>query len=225
MFKSVRPYAVAVGGDVPVICYQGAAVVEPGTGQFLRHEPIPLVLAREAIAAVEAEGFQLNVYVDDELYVANVTPEAERYARFQKLDIHPVGALLGWLAEPPTKLVVIGEAGALDPLEERLKARFADRLFIAKSLPIFLELAQRGVTKGSGLAFAASHLGFSLERTVAFGDGENDVELLEAAGYGVAVEGSHPRLLDVADWLCPPAEEEGVAQVIEAMLAPLDSRP
>jgi Cof subfamily protein (haloacid dehalogenase superfamily) len=219
MFRSVRPYALAAGGGEPVICYQGAAVVNPLTGEFLRHEPIPLSLAREAIGALEAEGFQLNVYVDDELFVASVTPEAERYARFQKLDINPVGSLLDWLAAPPTKLVVIGEPGELDSLEERLKARFRERLFIAKSLPIFLELAQRGVTKGSGLAFAASHLGFALERTVAFGDGENDVELLEAAGYGVAVEGSHPRLLDVADWLCPPAEEEGVAQVIEAMLA------
>ena len=219
MFRSVRPYALAAGSADPVICYQGAAVVWPLTGEFLRHELIPLELAREAIAAVEDEGFQLNVYVDDELYVASVTPEAERYARFQKLDIQAVGPILDWLEASPTKLVVIGETGELDALEERLKARFEERLFIAKSLPIFLELARKGVTKGSGLAFAAEYLGFSLERTVAFGDGENDVELLEAAGYGIAVAGSHPRLLAVADWLCPRAEEEGVAQVIEAMLA------
>jgi hypothetical protein len=174
------------------------------------------------IAAVETEGFQLNVYVDDLLYVASVTPEAERYARFQKLEINPVGPLLDWLAAPPTKLVAIGESEELDVLQDWMKNRFDDRLFIAKSLPIFLEFAQQGVTKGSGLAFAAEHLGFSLERTVAFGDGENDVELLEAAGYGIAVEGSHPRLVEIADWLCPPAEEEGVAQVLEAIV---DSRP
>jgi hydroxymethylpyrimidine pyrophosphatase-like HAD family hydrolase len=174
------------------------------------------------IAAVQAEGFQLNVYVDDELYVADITPAAERYASFQKLELHPVGPILGWLEDPPTKLVAIGEPGELDLLEERMKATFDERLFIAKSLPIFLEFAQKGVTKGSGLEFVADHLGFALERTVAFGDGENDVELLEAAGYGVAVAGSHPRLLGLADWLCPPAEEEGVAQVVEAIL---DSRP
>lgn len=222
MFRSVRPYVTAAGIDDPVICYQGAAVVEPATGAFLRHEPIPLHLAREVIAAVETEGFQLNVYVDDLLYVASVTPEAERYARFQKLEINPVGPLLDWLAAPPTKLVAIGESEELDVLQDWMKNRFDDRLFIAKSLPIFLEFAQQGVTKGSGLAFAAEHLGFSLERTVAFGDGENDVELLEAAGYGIAVEGSHPRLVEIADWLCPPAEEEGVAQVLEAIV---DSRP
>ena len=60
------------------------------------------------------------------------------------------------------------------------------------------------MTKGSGLGFVAEQLGFSRERTVAFGDGENDVPLLEWAGYAVAVANAHPRLLAVADFVCPP---------------------
>jgi hydroxymethylpyrimidine pyrophosphatase-like HAD family hydrolase len=75
------------------------------------------------------------------------------------------------------------------------------------------------VTKASGLAFLAEHLGFARERTVAFGDGENDVELVEWAGYGVAVENAHPRVKAVADFICPRVDEEGVAQVLEAYLA------
>ena len=72
-----------------------------------------------------------------------------------------------------------------------MKERFRDRLHISKSLPIFLEFSASGVTKGSGLAFLGERLGFSAERTVGFGDGENDVELLEWAGYGVAVANAH----------------------------------
>ena len=75
------------------------------------------------------------------------------------------------------------------------------------------------MTKGAGLAFLAEHLGFTREETISFGDGENDVELLEWAGYGVAVENAHARVLAVADFVCPPVGEEGVAQVIEAYLA------
>jgi hydroxymethylpyrimidine pyrophosphatase-like HAD family hydrolase len=55
--------------------------------------------------------------------------------------------------------------------------------------------------------------------TIAFGDGENDLELLDWAGYGVAVENAHPAVKARADFVCPSAEEEGVAQVIEAFLA------
>jgi hydroxymethylpyrimidine pyrophosphatase-like HAD family hydrolase len=65
-------------------------------------------------------------------------------------------------------------------------------------------------------------LGFTPATTVAFGDGENDIELVAWAGFGVAVANAHPRVLEAADWVCPSAEEEGVAQVIEALL---DSRP
>jgi hypothetical protein len=222
MYRSVKPYLEQAGIADPVICYQGAVVADPATGEFLRHEPIPLELAREAIAVLQQEGFHVNCYVDDELYVGEVNSEAESYAGFQHLPIHAVGDLVAWLSDPPTKLVAIDDPDVLDDLEARMKERFGGRLYISKSLPHFLEFASPEVTKASGLAFLAEHLGFTPERTVAFGDGENDTELLEWAGFGVAVANAHPRVLAAADWVCPSAEVEGVAEVIEAVL---DSRP
>ena len=219
MFRSVRPYLTAAGLDEPVVCYQGAVVADPVSGRFLRHEPIPLELAREAIVAVEDAGYPLNCYVDDELYVAEHTAASEAYASFQNLEVHAVGSLLEWLDQPPTKLVAVGDPTELDGLEARMVDLFDGRMYISKSLPYFLEFASPDVTKGSGLAFLAEHLGFAQDRTVAFGDGENDLPLLEWAGYAVAVENAHERVLAIADFVCPPVTAEGVAQVIEAYLA------
>jgi Cof subfamily protein (haloacid dehalogenase superfamily) len=224
MYRSVRPYLEKAGIDDPVVCYQGALVADPVTGRFLRHEPIPLELAREVVALVRGEGFHVNCYVDDELYVDEITTAAQRYAGFQNLPVHAVGDLAAWLSQPPTKLVAIDDPEILDALEARMKERFAGRLYISKSLPYFLEFASPEVTKASGLAFVGKRLGFAAAETVAFGDGENDVELLEWAGFGVAVANAHGRVLAAADWVCPPAAEEGVAQVIEAFLETLDSR-
>jgi Cof subfamily protein (haloacid dehalogenase superfamily) len=219
MFRSVRPYALEAGLDDPLVCYQGAVVAEPVSGRWLRDVPIPLELAREVIAAVNEEGFGLNCYVDDQLYVAEITPEARRYADFQHLELHAVGNLLDWLDKPPTKLVVIEDPDVLDGLKERMSRRFGNRLYISKSLPYFLEFASPDVTKAAGLDFLAQHLGFSRERTVAFGDGENDIELVDWAGYGVAVANADERVKEVADFVCPSVDEEGVAQVLEAFLA------
>ena len=47
---------------------------------------------------------------------------------------------------------------------------------------------------------------------------------LPGAGFGVAVANAHPKVLEAADWVCPSAEEEGVAQVIEALLEHLRER-
>ncbi len=222
MFRSVRPYVLQAGIDDPVICYQGAVVADPVTGEFLRHVPVPNAVALEAIDAVVAAGFHVNCYVDDLLYVAALTPEARSYADFQNLEINVVGDLHTWLKADPTKIVAVGDPAALDELEAELKPRFAGRLFIAKSLPFFLEFAQAGVSKGAGLQFVADRLGFTSAHTVACGDGENDRELLDWAGFGVAVANAHPDILNRADLVVPPVEEEGIAALLEAYL---DSRP
>src|SRR3954462_1815672 len=104
MYQAVRGYLT---GPEPVVCYQGALVADPASNEFLLHVPIPVELAREAIAAVQDSGHGLNCYVDDELYVAEVTPEAEQYATFQHLELRVVGPLLEWLQRPPPKLAVV----------------------------------------------------------------------------------------------------------------------
>ena len=218
MFRSTRPYLIEAGLDDPVVCYQGAVVADPVSGEWLRHVPIPRPVALEAIDAVTAAGFHVNCYVADELYVARLTPEAQAYAGFQHLDIHEVGDLREWLSTDPTKLVAVGDPERLDALEDVLKPRFRGRLFVSKSLPHFLEFADPSVSKGSGLAFVAERLGFTPAETVACGDGENDRELLEWAGFGVAVANAHEDILRLADLVVPPVAEEGVAILFEAYL-------
>jgi Cof subfamily protein (haloacid dehalogenase superfamily) len=218
MFRSVRPYLDQAGITDPVVCYQGALVADPATGDFLRHVPIPLELAREALAAFAAERVHVNCYVGDQLYVADVNEYARRYADFQSIPVTPVGPLGDWLTEPPTKLVAVDDPDRIAALAETLRGRFDGRLFVSTSLPIFLELASPEVSKGSGMEFVADRLAFAAERAVAFGDGENDVELLEWAGYGIAVADAHARLKAVADWTCPGPNEAGVAAVLEAYL-------
>jgi Cof subfamily protein (haloacid dehalogenase superfamily) len=220
MVKSVRQALEPAGVEAPVIAYQGAVVADEH-GHWLRHEPIPLALAREIVTVLAGEGHSPNVYVDDELYVASDTEEARAYASLNRIDFHVIGPLLDWLHEPPTKLVCVGEPAVLDALEPRMKAHFGERAHIAKSLPHFLEFAKAGVTKGAGMDFLAKELRFTKAETIAFGDGENDIELVEWPAYGIAVANAHERVKAIARWICPSAEEEGVAQVLEALL---DSR-
>jgi hydroxymethylpyrimidine pyrophosphatase-like HAD family hydrolase len=202
MFRSVRPYLDLGHLTDPVVCYQGALVADPVSGEHLLHEPIPLDVAREAIAALEAAGYPPNCYVDDGLAVSKQTPYSEAYAAFQHIPVAEVGDLLGWLERPPTKLVAVGEAPDL----------------ATTSLPWLLELGHSGVSKATGAAFVAHRLGLEQHKIVAFGDGENDVEMIEWAGFGISVELGHERLRASADWICPGPEDDGVAQVIEAFL-------
>jgi hypothetical protein len=218
MFRSTRPFALEAGLDELVICYQGAVVADVTSGEFLRHVCIPRADALEAIDAVIEAGFHINCYVDDNLYVAKVNKEALAYANFNHIDVHEVGDLREWLTADPTKLVAVGDPDALSELEDVLKPRFRGKLFVSKSLPHFLEFANPEVSKGAGLQFVADRLGFTAAETVAGGDGENDRELLDWAGFGVAVANAHEDILARADLVVPSVYEEGIALLLEAYL-------
>ena len=222
MFASARPYALQLGVTAPVICYQGALVADPRTGEWLLHRPMDVALAHEVIEAVDAAGFHMNVYVDDRLYVEELNEEAITYATHARLEAHAVGNLLAWLDKPTTKIVVVGDPQGLDRLQDELRARFDGRAFIAKSLPIFLELALPGVSKGSALEFVCDRLGIDPGTVVAFGDGANDIELLETAGLGVAVADADAALRPIAGWTVPSVDDDGVAGFLDALV---DSRP
>jgi Cof subfamily protein (haloacid dehalogenase superfamily) len=221
MFASTRPYAHELGITAPVICYQGALVADPASGEWLLHRPIDVPTALQVIADIRREGFHMNVYVDDQLCVEKPTPEARTYAEHARLQMHVVGDFDTWLTEPTTKIVAVGEPEPLDRLNDQLRARYGERLFIAKSLPIFLEVASPGVSKGMALRFVCERLGIDPQATVAFGDGANDLELLETAGIGVAMADADPALLEIADWTVPPVAEDGVAGFLELLV---DSR-
>lgn len=219
MLRSSRPFALQLGVTAPLICYQGALIADPQSGEWLRHEPMPVPLAREVIEACRKRDQHCNVYVDDELYVDELNVYALEYARHAKLEAHPVGDLERWLTQPTTKIVVVGEPELLDALQIELRAQFGDRLFIAKSLPFFLEVAQPGVSKGSALEWVCERISIDPASVVSFGDGANDIELLRDAGFGVAIEGADQILLDEAEATVPGPEQDGVAHFLEALVS------
>ncbi|WP_423181275.1 HAD family hydrolase [Arthrobacter sp. NyZ413] len=72
------------------------------------------------------------------------------------------------------------------------------------------ELYQRGISKADGLAVVMARLGIARENTVAIGDGANDLEMIALAGVGIAIEGSLPELVAIADRTTPGPRAEGL---------------
>ncbi|GAA3712668.1 HAD family hydrolase [Zhihengliuella alba] len=72
------------------------------------------------------------------------------------------------------------------------------------------ELYQRGISKADGVAAVLAHLGIAREHSVAAGDGENDLEMIEFAGVGIVIEGASERLMALADRTAAPPRDEGL---------------
>jgi len=215
MFQSALPFAKELNINVPIICYQGAMVGNPVTGQILSHLPVPLPLAKQVIETVRSEGLHINAYLDDELYVDRVNEEAELYSIISKVEARPVGDLLTFLNRDPTKLVIIGKPLEIDRITSKLSDKFGPTLYVAKSYDRFCEVAHPDCGKGRALEQIAVKFGIAQSEVVAIGDNPNDVDMVEWAGMGIAMANGTQEVKEIADWVTGSIEEDGVAQAIE----------
>ena len=89
---------------------------------------------------------------------------------------------------------------------------------VTSSMPNNLEINGEGASKGNAILLLARYLGLFPSQTMAFGDGENDLSMMELAGIGVAMDNGNPALKKKADFIARSNEEDGVARVIEKLI-------
>ncbi len=191
---------------MPVISFNGAMVKVPGTEEPLLHITMPADLAREVVQAGVEEGWHLQYFLGDDLYVARMSKMAWGYWRRTGIRPTPVGDLRKLTDREPTKIILVEEPERVDVIAPEMARRWGDRLYVARSRPDIVELVSRSVNKGAALRWLAQHLGYAPEETLGIGDAANDVPLIEAAGLGVAMPGSDPEVLAVADVVLEASE-------------------
>ena len=98
---------------------------------------------------------------------------------------------------------------------DELKNNFGEEVYIARSNFEFIEIMDKSVNKGRGLAALASGMGIAMNEVLAIGDGENDAEMIEEAGIGIAVGNASQKAKDAAGWIAPSNNENGVAWAVE----------
>ena len=88
-------------------------------------------------------------------------------------------------------------------------------LYVTSSVPRYIEVSHGTVCKRNAVQWLASYLDVRKEEVMAFGDGENDIEMIEYAGYGIAMGNAVDSLKRIADCVTKSVDEDGVAHVIE----------
>lgn len=219
MFKAIIPFLNQLDLPGPAIVYNGAMVKCLADTNPIAQSPIPVEDAREIAKTIEELGFQLNAYLNDQLYVRKRTAEVLRYMERTGVDSIEVGPIGEFLEEAPTKLLVIHyNRPEIEELKLKLRELFGDRTNITGSKPYFIEITAKGISKKKALADLASSLGIKAEEVIAIGDGLNDLEMVKWAGLGVAVANAHRDLKNVADYITGSCNDNGVAQVIEKFI-------
>lgn len=120
------------------------------------------------------------------------------------------------VARPAVKLLVRHSKMTSAAMAEGVLALLGDEFSVTfSSNSGLVEIAEKGVTKATGLADVVERLDVPQDRVIAFGDMPNDVEMLRWAGHGVAMGNAHPEVREAADEITATHAEDGVAQVLE----------
>ena len=214
----LAPLSVALGGGLAV-CANGAVVWDLARSRAVAvHALEPADV--EEIAAVLAAALPGAAVALETLAGFRRTPGyVLRPGAVEVVEPAPIAELLA--QDPQVVKVLVRHPGATcDALLASVRDRVAHlgEPTHSGAGTGLVEISARGVSKAGTLAALAAGCGISAQGVVAFGDMPNDLPMLAWAGTSWAMANAHPEVLAVADHVAPAHTEDGVAQVVEALL-------
>lgn len=211
---SMRAMLDRLGCAACYISCNGAEVHAPDH-ELLMQELLSVELAREVAAFAAEEGCYAQTYYGERFYYSTENRYAREYAAYSSLEGEYAGDLTTFIDRPTTKMLMMDEPARIAQLMKKAQARWGGVASVTSSKPHFLEVNPLRATKGNALSWCAERFGFDLRHTAAFGDSLNDVSMLTAAGYGVAMANARPEVLELIPLHCLSNQEDGVADFIE----------
>lgn len=224
----VREHIARLGMVTPVVTTQGAVIGDPVTGHILQETALPLETARQAATWIDGQPYITALYFNDDdghIHILQNRPGADvefldhvfGFPRAYQTPFAPLLAEPG--ARSPLKFIVVEDRAVhgVDLVAE-LSARFGAGLTITRTHPRLVEGTAAGVDKGMGLLHLCELLGIAPARVLAIGDSDNDIPLLQQAGFGVAMGNATPGVLAVADYVAPSVAEDGAAVALQTLV-------
>ena len=222
-FGSAAANCEALGIEVPIATSQGAYVANPMTGEVLRLCPLSADMALSAIDALRpfacSDNIQTVAYHSGGIFVDKMSDWAISYGKRTDVDVSLVDDLRKIADKRLIRLVAVGADAHIKTLEHSLKMLLSNRMLITRSLPHFCEILHHKGGKEDALAWMCDYFDIKRSETVAFGNGYNDVQMLDWVSLGIAVGDAVPEALAAADRIAPPFEEHGVAQALEELVS------
>ena len=208
-----------------VICESGACIHDVREGRDIRHETISRAEAARVIEAARAFDLLAQMFIENQSYI-----RAEPGASIAAYHAETFRCVFeeGSLWRPDLYewfLSGRAEAGKFNLYftcaEDRARMRRAlagSSLTLADTTGLGLEISSANSTKGRALRRLCAALGIPLERTMAVGDSDNDVDMLEAAGFAVAMGNAVPRARAAAGVVTDDCDHDGVGRAVERLL-------
>lgn len=226
MYRSAVRFHQILKAEQPLIAYNGAWMQCPNTQKKYQHLPVSSKIAQELLKYFQSTDlnpyFELHVYWEDQLYVKEITQQTKRYAERCQIEAIAVDNLEDILKADPTKVLALARFPEMIPklIKDLRKLYTPADLHLTQSETTLVELINPQVNKGKAVKYLAEEiLGITRDNVMAIGDNYNDLEMLEYAGTGIAMGSAPLEVKEIADWVAPDVDGDGVAVALEKFLS------
>lgn len=216
-------YYKELGLNTPMVNYNGALIHHPTDTKWdVLHNPMPRRTALNIVQTcydldtynVVAE-VQDNVYLDKfDQKIIDIFHQASNDSPFI------IGCIKSKLTEDPTSLLIHPKEDHISSLRKHLDEFHAEVIEHRKwGAPWnIIEIVKKGINKAVGLQKIAHYFQIPQERIIAFGDEDNDLEMIDFAGVGVAMGNAIDPLKSIANHVTVTNEESGIGLFLEEYL-------
>ncbi|HHX02484.1 MAG TPA: HAD family phosphatase [Firmicutes bacterium] len=218
------PWARALHIEVPVVAHNGAVVVDPQSGRFYCQQGISITVANELIGELHRLNLPYLVYRgEDQGEMGMLTAQfAEHKTEFLTYidDQLEITENL-FLEAAPIKIAVLAKAEQMKEVVDAWHRRYghaANMITYKSDGYIGVDFVPPNCSKASGIGCILSLLELDFSHVLAIGDDYNDLALIQAAGFGVAMGHAPVTVKQHADFIAPSGDQDGVAYVLKRFL-------
>lgn len=201
----------------------GARILDTQTGKVLIEHLLPLKSAKKALEILRKYDTLQEVYFEGQGYAEakkldqisryHHNPHMWEYVRSSRKAVPSLPDLIDRENQDMDKVqALFADMGELGQAWKELE-QYED-LVLVSSLGYNIEINAVGVDKGTGLMELGELLGIRPEEIMACGDGDNDIQMLERSGIGVAMGNAEEKVKAAADYVAETNDEEGAAKAI-----------
>ena len=202
-----------------LMAYNGGRIVDAGTGERLYEDAMSLEDGRRMLRALEA--LPVTPILDDgeRFYVTDPRGYKVDYECWNNnMACDVVANLADFLHFRPVKILMSVDPKAIKDVQGQIAQLLPGSLIVVQTAPFYLEILPRTINKGQGLLDLCRLTGIDPSETIAFGDAENDIAMLKAAGVGVAMGNADDQVKAAADRVTASNNEDGIAVALEGLL-------
>lgn len=202
-----------------LLSYNGAKVSTVKSKITIFEQTLSVEQVRQAYD--RSKEFSLSCLTYDGPYVVSENVD-DHYVQYEyginDMNGKEIDSFKDYVKEPVNKVLLTGEPDYVGSILEDFKAPFGDKLSIYRSAPFFVEIMAQGINKAASLDRLVKHMGITCEEVIAFGDGYNDLSMIEYAGMGVSMANGVDEIKEKADFVTLSNDEDGIAYALEKFL-------